>query len=106
MLAVASATAPPDPPSPPPRLETFHERIVEIRPGADGTHVLGFERSARYHAIDPARSPDAAAMLAFAERARDEGRAVHVTIDATGTPRRKGDAGPLPVIVRLADTPG
>jgi len=52
-----------------------HERIRLIgEPEADGAVYIGFELSAKTYWIDAKLSPDAAAMLAFAKSAKDEGR--------------------------------
>lgn len=93
------------------RLEYLHEPVAEVLPQDHGTVHVGFTRSARWYVIDPARSPDAAALVAAAEAALASGQPVHVTIDATGTPTTKAPpragaaSAPFPAILRLADTP-
>jgi hypothetical protein len=98
-LVAACAGSPAAKPS-----DFLHERIVSVAVGPDGVAHVGFERSQRMFVIDPSASPDAKAMLAFAEAARTSGRPVHATVAPSGQ-RTKGDSGPAFVLVRLADTP-
>lgn len=85
--------------------DQLHERIVDVLRAGDGSAVVTFEYSQRRFTIDPARSPDAAAMIAFAETSKASGNAVFATVAPSGV-RTKGDAGPPFVLLRLAaDSP-
>lgn len=84
--------------------DRLHERITLVEVAADGSARVEFEYSQRRFVIDPSRSPDARAMVVFAQSAKASGKAVHATVAPTG-PRTKGDDGPPFVLIRLADTP-
>lgn len=86
-----------------PRLDCLHERITVVSRAPDGSAMVHFELSQRVFRIDPVASPNPAAMLAFAEAAKESGQRVHATIAASK--RVKGDDGPPFVLIRLADTP-
>jgi len=87
-----------------------HERIRLIgEPEADGTVYIGFELSAKTYWIDAKLSPDAAAMLAFAKSAKDDGRLVYATYWARDqrpkSPETFAEPGIPNVLLRLADDP-
>jgi len=84
----------------------LHERIMNVHPGQDGRTLVGFEFSARNYAIDPNRSADAKAMVAFAEAARKSGKRVYATFDPVSNEPKSmtSTAGPA-ILLRLADTP-
>ena len=98
LFASASCTGAPANPRP----DTLHERITALAIASDGSASVQFEYSQRIFRIDPAASPDAKAMVAFAEAAKAAGRPVHATVAPSG-PRTKGDDGPPFVLIRLAD---
>lgn len=80
--------------------DVIRDRLLQVDVDADGFARLRFERSQRIATIDPVRSPDAAAMLAFAKRAAGNEREVEAAVDGGGD-RHKGDDGPAFLVVGL-----
>ena len=91
--------------------EYFRERVLRVEEMEDGSFVVSFHLSSRYHQIHPQRSPNATEIVEFARASMATDREVYVTIDTTGTPSKKtpesrNESGSrMPLILRLADTP-
>lgn len=109
-VALAACSAPPPDAPALDELEYLHAPIDAVDELPDGVTAIGLHPAARSFVLHKELTPDHAATLAFAQRARQSGERVYATVWvrerlSKAAPRSQQVTQWPFVIVRLADTP-